>query len=405
MNLVGTKAALKTFGTGKLLLNLSAALILLFLTALLLFAAEFVSRLVIGNSAPVQKIFPEFSRAVYETAEFDCVAHINKYGFRGTENRLLPGQIVVIGDSFVFGWGVHDDETWPTRLQDNLSKTGAPLKVYNLGRPGTDPQDYLDIARAYIPVLKPKVLIVSVLQADDLVQLIQRRSRKIENHDDASATRSISRMAEEAFPGLISAARSIQHPTIIAASTWVADVKFRTQYSTFFKAFNERMSMLPPDIRTLTETGNINPAIIAGAAEGPREFISPYEEPEASWVEERLTKIVEELKSLVEENGGTLVLLSMPRGEYFLSETRKNHGRMGFELPPLGYKKPDEFVDKIASKTHVKSILLAQKLEQRDDLNKMWYAFDGHPNKYGNEVLEKYVFEALHNDLVQSHSP
>ena len=157
VNLVGTKAALKTFGTGKLLLNLSAALILLFLTALLLFAAEFVSRLVIGNSAPVQKIFPEFSRAVYKTAEFDCVAHINKYGFRGTENRLLPGQVVVIGDSFVFGWGVSDDETWPTKLQDDLSKTCTPLKVYNLGRPGADPEDYLDIARAYVPVLRPKV--------------------------------------------------------------------------------------------------------------------------------------------------------------------------------------------------------------------------------------------------------
>ena len=405
MNLVGNKATLKTFGTRKLLLNLSAALILLFLTALLLFAAELVSRLVIGNAAPSQKIFPEFSRAVYKTAEFDCVAHINKYGFRGTENRLLPGQVVVIGDSFVFGWGVSDDETWPTKLQDDLSKTGAPLKVYNLGRPGADPEDYLDIARAYVPVLKPKVLLVSLLQADDLVQLLQRRSRKIENHDDASVTRSISRTAEEAFPGLISVARSIQHPTIMATSTWEADVKFRIQHSTFFKVFNERMAMLPPDIRTLTETGNINPAIIAGAAEDPREFISPYEEPEASWVEERLTKIVEELKSLVEENGGTLVLLSMPRGEYFLSETRKNHGRMGFELPPLGFNKPDEFVDNIASKSHVKSILLAQKLEQRDDLNKMWYAFDGHPNKYGTEVLEKYIFEALHNDLVQSHSP
>ncbi len=404
MNLGGAKATLKTFGTRRLLLNLSAGLILLFLTALLLLAAEFISRLIISNAAPAQKIFPEFSRAVYKTAEFDCVAHINKYGFRGAETRLLPGQVVVIGDSFVFGWGVSDDETWLTKLQNDLSKTDAPLKVYNLGRPGADPQDYLDIARAYVPVLKPKLLVVSLLQADDLEQLIQRRSRKIENHEDTSLTQSLSRTAEKAFPGLISLARSIQHPSIIATSTWEADVRFRVKYSTFFKEFNERMAMLPPDIRALTESGNINPAIIAGAAEGPREFISPYEEPDASWVEERLTKIVEELKGLVEEYGGTLVLLSMPRGEYFLSETRKNHGRMGFELPPLGYEKPDDFVDKIASKLQVKSILLAQKLRQRDDLNKMWYALDGHPNKYGNEVLEKYVFEAIHNDLIQSHS-
>ena len=129
MNLVGNKATLKTSGIRKPLLNLSVGLILLFLTALFLIAGELISRLVIGNAATSHKIFPEFSRAIYKTAEFDCVVHINRYGFRGTENRLLPGQVVVIGDSFVFGWGVSDDETWPTKLQDDLSKTGTPLKV------------------------------------------------------------------------------------------------------------------------------------------------------------------------------------------------------------------------------------------------------------------------------------
>ena len=242
-----------------------------------------------------------------------------------------------------------------------------------------------------------------LLQAGDLVQLLQRRSRNIESHDDVSVTRSISRTVEEGFPGLIAVARSIQHPTIMATSTWEADVRFRIQHSAFFKLFNERMAMLPPDIRTLTETGNINPAIIAGAAEDPREFIAPYEEPEASWLEERLTRIVDALKSLVEANGGTLVLLSMPRGEYFSSETRENHGRMGFELPPLRFNKPDEFAANIAAKSHVKAILLAQKLELRDDLNKIWYALDSHPTKYGNEVLEKYIFEAMLSVMAQGH--
>jgi len=403
MNLVGNKATIKSSGVRKLLLNSSAVLILLFLTALFLMAAELISRLIIGNAAPSQKIFPEFSRAIYKTSEFDCVANINRYGFRGTENRLLPGQVAVIGDSFVFGWGVSDDETWPAKLQDHLSKTGAPLKVYNLGRPGADPEDYLDIARAHVPVLRPKVVLVSLLQADDLEQLLERRRRKMNSHDDALVTRSTGATVEKNFPGLISLARSIQHPTAMATATWEADVKFRMQHSAFFKVFNERVAMMPPDIRTLTETGNINPAMIADAAEVPEKFIAPYEEPDASWLDERITKILEEIKRLVEMNGGALILLSMPHPIYFPSETRENGGLMGFQLPPLGTDKPDEFADRLASKSHVKSILLAQKLRPRNDLSKIWFRLDGHPTQYGNEVLEKYIFEAMLSAMGQGH--
>jgi hypothetical protein len=404
MNLVGNKETLKAHGVRKLLLNLSLGLILLFLTALGLAAAELISRLAFNNAAPIHKIFPEFSRAIYKTPEFDCEAHINRYGFRGMENRLLPGQVVVIGDSFAFGWGVSDNDTWPTKLQNDLSKSDTPIRVYNLGKPGADPDDYLNIARAYVPVLKPKVLLLSLLQADDLAQLIQKRSRKKENHDDIPLAESIRRASEAYFPGLTTAARSIQHPAIIATSSWETQVRFMLDHSSFFKLFNNRMAMLPPDIRTLTEVGKLNPGLISNVAEFPATFVAPYEDPEVSWLNVRVAKIVEEIERLVEINGGTLVLLSMPSGAYFKSETRENLGRMGFNLPALEFNKPDEFVDRLASQSHLKSILLAQKLQSRNDLNKIWYAFDGHPTKYGNEVLEQYIFEALRSVMVQNRS-
>ena len=166
----------------KLLLNLSASLAILFFTILLLAAAEFTARRAMNNTLFVEKLLPEFSRAFYKTSEFDCVADINRYGFRGAETRLLPGQVVVIGDSFAFGWGLANDETWPKKLQEDFSKSATPYEVYNLGRPGADPDDYLDIARAYVPILKPKLLLVSLLQGEDWAQLLQKRIREKENH-------------------------------------------------------------------------------------------------------------------------------------------------------------------------------------------------------------------------------
>lgn len=41
--------------------------------------------------------------------------------------------IVGLGDSFTFGMGVHDDETWPSRLSRALSGRGVDAAVHNLG--------------------------------------------------------------------------------------------------------------------------------------------------------------------------------------------------------------------------------------------------------------------------------
>ena len=403
MNLMGNGVASKSGGARPMLLVLSLGLILLFVTAFLVIAAELLSRLVIDNAAPEQKIFPEFSKAIYKTTEFDCTAHINKYGFRGTESRLITGQVAVIGDSFVFGWGVSDNETWPNKLQNHLWISDTPSRVYNLGKPGADPDDYLDIARAYIPVLKPKVLLLSLLQGDDLTQLIQKRSRKVSAHEEISLAGFLRRASEGYFPGLTAVARSIENPAIMATSGWETQVRFMLDHEKFFKLFDESMAMLPSDIRSLTEAGKLNPALISNVAEFPATFVAPYEEPEVSWLDERVLLIVKEIQRLVELNGGTLVLLSMPHGAYFKSETRENFGRMGFELPTLESNKPDEFVQRVASKSHAKSILLAQKLQTRNDLNKIWYPFDGHPTKYGTEVLEQYIFEEMRSVIAPGH--
>jgi len=84
----------------------------------------------------------------------------NRFGFRGEEAEVAPGQIATIGDSFTFGWGSNLRETWQYKLEQRLSSTASPMKVYNLGRPGSDPDDYLEAARSYVPFLKPKIVVV-----------------------------------------------------------------------------------------------------------------------------------------------------------------------------------------------------------------------------------------------------
>ena len=69
--------------------------------------------------------------------------HVNGLGYRGSEWSSPPpqGEILVVGDSQVFGLGVEDHETHPARL---AAHTGRP--VLNGGVPTYGPREYLAAA-------------------------------------------------------------------------------------------------------------------------------------------------------------------------------------------------------------------------------------------------------------------
>jgi len=92
--------------------------------------------------------------------------HINSLGFRGPEWQWLPEagtlRIEVFGGSSAFCYHARGEEnTWPGRLQSNLSRDLAmPVQVINLGFPGYDltnsKVNYLFLGRE----LNPHVIIV-----------------------------------------------------------------------------------------------------------------------------------------------------------------------------------------------------------------------------------------------------
>lgn len=72
-----------------------------------------------------------------------------KFKFRGEValNAIEPDSLIVIGDSMVWGQGVHANEAFATLLGDRLTKNGISGKVYNLGQVGTALNQYIEVAR------------------------------------------------------------------------------------------------------------------------------------------------------------------------------------------------------------------------------------------------------------------
>jgi lysophospholipase L1-like esterase len=108
------------------------------------------------------------------TAEFDTRIRINSLGYRGDEFGLAKGdafRILVIGDSFTFGWGVEETEAYPYRLQQQLAKQypSRRIEVINAGFAACYSPDtyYLYLEREGL-ALHPDLIVVGVFVGNDL---------------------------------------------------------------------------------------------------------------------------------------------------------------------------------------------------------------------------------------------
>lgn len=102
------------------------------------------------------------STGVIVTRDFESPYWLDENGFRNEGGTPEQVDIVVVGDSLVFGYGVDLDSAWPQVLS---SKTGE--SVLNLGLIGASPQQYRKIHQIYSRPMKPKTIVVGFFARND----------------------------------------------------------------------------------------------------------------------------------------------------------------------------------------------------------------------------------------------
>lgn len=144
------------------------AIILVVSLMLAVFAAELVARMFFPSWAPRTGRVTRFwqhdptlgwahkpnEEGHFESFGFDTIIRINSHGFRGPERSFSrpddKQRIIVLGDSFVWGFGVEEADIFTTQLERSL---GDGTEVINLGVSGysTDQELllYRDIGRRY----------------------------------------------------------------------------------------------------------------------------------------------------------------------------------------------------------------------------------------------------------------
>lgn len=123
--------------------------------------------------------------------------HVNGRGYRGAEWPAPgEGEVIVVGDSQVFGLGVEDDATFSAGLAARSGRT-----VINGGVPTYGPAEYLSVARELLAERKAKTVVVALNFVNDPFE-IDRPNRERHAVWDGWAVRSETAPAEVTeFPG------------------------------------------------------------------------------------------------------------------------------------------------------------------------------------------------------------
>lgn len=139
-----------------------------------------------SDDATLMRLRPNLDETITAHPEFRFTVRTNSQGWRGSEWAGEPVDVVAIGDSFTFGFGVEGDEAWPSRLAD---ATG--WGVVNLGwADGWTPYVYpAAVERLALP-LQAKVWVVTFF-VNDMLESVEAEdyltSGKVNYYEEKSA--------------------------------------------------------------------------------------------------------------------------------------------------------------------------------------------------------------------------
>jgi hypothetical protein len=110
-------------------------------------------------------VYPAHRKKEIESQDFRFTIESDEHGFRNASPWPDQADIVVVGDSLVYGWGMKRDASWVGLLEKSL----AGDRVITLGLPGTVPQQYVRFLERFGLDLHPKLVIFGIFAGNDIV--------------------------------------------------------------------------------------------------------------------------------------------------------------------------------------------------------------------------------------------
>jgi len=109
---------------------------------------------------------PPLTKTEMISRDWRFTVETDEHGFRNRSPWPDRAEVVVVGDSMAYGYGVAKEQAWPTLLAEALPAS----RVITLAEPGTVPRQYTRYFERFGVPLRPKVLLYTIFPGNDIVE-------------------------------------------------------------------------------------------------------------------------------------------------------------------------------------------------------------------------------------------
>ncbi|TKJ42302.1 hypothetical protein CEE37_01080 [candidate division LCP-89 bacterium B3_LCP] len=375
--------------------------------------ADFVLGMVIKER---DFIFTPNTTALYDTPEFSYTASINYLGFRGPDPDLKKDsktyKILMLGDSFTFGWGLEFEDTWPWVAQNMLNEKGHNVRIYNLGGPGHHPMHYFYTAKRTLPHLKPDLVIVNILQGNDLYQIAPKRfmQSRLLKGDDRTASRleQLTKYFKKLYPfvGYILLSEGIfgnQDIEVGITPQW--QEQGRQIFDLFTIEAENRFYQIDERIQRMFFDGQLNPKFVYDAVLVPDRFL--YHENtnarETQRAIDQASNYLRDIKGIAQEYDCEVIVSIVPYPPFISPTSSKNMQLMGYILNEnlLTSQASVEAVLLAAENAGIECISAVDRFRSIEEDN-LYYDFDCHLNEAGALEYATFIAESIEGRITDS---
>lgn len=380
------------------------------------------------NSANTKKglIFEPNTIARYKTVEFDITAKINDLGLRNREIRTKKEngkfRILCFGDSWTFGWGVDVKDSWPMQMESFLHSNGfTNVEVINCGKGGQTTSGYKENMSKAVPLLKPDLVLVGVLQLDDLAQLFENNfQQEIDSKNDNTNLLSKIKYLEESI-------LKASIGEILSKVTYAVNSFLKASFSNYLLLFSNQekkeidiksswsqnsnnmihgfspiqrihFSTLSDTVQTLFKTGNLNSFLLdyyINFPEGEVIFNNPNHSA-TKYAINLMDKDLKDMKNICETNEVKIVFINLPENTFTGHKVNRTPSDV-LNNYFMTNNKIDSIYQNIASNNQINYLQLTQHFKDLLDKEKYFFKFDGHPNENGYREIAVTIGEYIIN--------
>jgi len=307
-------------------------------------------------------LYPAHHQGEIVSGNFRFTYKTDGYGFRNRWPWPERVDIVAVGDSLTFGYGVEDNEAWTTLLDARLPRS----HVLNLALIGAAPQQYFRVYERFGSTLKPKLLLFGLFPGNDVKDagiFDQWQAAGSEGNYD------VWRFFQGQIPKTSGGMKYYMKKSYVVLFL----LEFRRIYRSPGIAFPKSMEF--PD--------------------GGRLHLHPYtpwwesvEDPQSCLGFQLILQTIGQTQSHAHEHGTNLLVLLLPTREevYFplLGDRSPNDsGPFGIEFEERG----------------IRFLNLTRAFQERAREGKqLFFEVDGHPNALGNALIAEVVLAHLRDN-------